>query len=819
MKLRKIISVLLVAVLTLSLAVSCGDEEKQLAAPEELQVSEAGVVTWKAVENATGYVVTVGDKENATTETKFTLADTTVDCMITVYATADGYKNSDAAKTQFTAKKNTDPVTPVNPVDPAPEHTVAISAPDNVKSGKRVQLSALVDGEKTNRVEWSVTKGGDYAGINGDGVLTAGEVTGDKIIEVTAAATIDGKTYAATTSIVIAAKTELTQAMLDAIAKEKVAFEGFVRLDVYENRLGAKGKLNSTYTSTVRTAMDGSHWFAQYMNMSAGVNQNIFSENKNGIATQIGVNLMNEEQNYTMRDDNGNALTWEASGFYNSFIGLTVSDFEFNTDSWRYEYKAKDSNDKTIARMASAANPYTMTAKTLELIIDDGEIMGIYSLAEDDLNMAQGYITEPRLYAVIDAGENVNVPTIGKYKNYNDYAIDSAEYNVLKKLHDAVEKARNAERYNVRITHVQNSNLTSSLNIIEGYEEVVTPDKCYFREYDIRRQGTATEEHIYRDKQYGYRKVSNELYNSFYVNDKSSKEEGATGTDETVSFSATRAFAADFKEAKPSFAFSEAIFTSYANDEEDGSTTYYVDENMYSVATTFYKGLGNDIALYGIFATMGYVNNVEFKPFVTVDKNGTLVGAGFFYNMSYMYGVMLVEYNDVNDTEKAVIDSKIAAAIDATPVRNLPASWDEINIVVTEKDAETGKDVDVFHKASEYIPSYFTSANTPLTEGTEIPFFGVKECLGDTYGFGQTTRYRVETNQAPKYAILLYYDVPLDINYSIQSSLDKIDAYLRTLGYTPDKKGAYRNPENNLVIVPVDASLDLNIYMYVENKA
>lgn len=240
----------------------------------------------------------------------------------------------------------------------------------------------------------------------------------------------------------IAAKTELTQAMLDAVAKEKVAFEGFVRLDVYENRLGAKGKLNSTYTSTVRTAMDGSHWFAQYMNMSAGVNQNIFSENKNGIATQIGVNLMNEEQNYTMRDDSGNALTWEASGFYNSFIGLTVSDFEFNTDSWRYEYKAKDSNDKTIARMASAANPYTMTAKTLELIIDDGEIMGIYSLAEDDLNMAQGYITEPRLYAVIDAGENVNVPTIGKYKNYNDYAIDSAEYNVLKKLHDAVEKAK-----------------------------------------------------------------------------------------------------------------------------------------------------------------------------------------------------------------------------------------------------------------------------------------------------------------------------------------------------------------------------------------
>ena len=70
MKLRKIISVLLVAVLTLSLAVSCG-EDKQLATPENLAVSAEGLVTWSAVENATGYVVKVNDDEYTVTETQY----------------------------------------------------------------------------------------------------------------------------------------------------------------------------------------------------------------------------------------------------------------------------------------------------------------------------------------------------------------------------------------------------------------------------------------------------------------------------------------------------------------------------------------------------------------------------------------------------------------------------------------------------------------------------------------------------------------------------------------------------------------------------
>lgn len=794
MKLRKIISVLLVAVLTLSLAVSCG-EEKQLATPENLAVSAEGLVTWSAVDNATGYVVKVNDDEYTVTETQYRLADAITSATISVSATAKGYKNSAAAETTYNATS---------------EHTVAIKAPDNVKGyeGNVVLLKAYVDGEATDNVEWKVTSGDEYVSVDADGKLTVlKDVTGDKIVKIFAFAKIDRRAYAET-ELIVAAKPALTQSMLDAVAKQKVAFEGFLRLDVYNIRLGAKGKFNSTHMSQIRTAMNGTDWFSEYLNSSAGVNQRIFCRNVNGTATQVGVNLMNEEQNYTMKDANDNPLSWEDSGLYNSFIGLKVSDFRFNETNWRYEYVSKGENDSTVQRMCAAANPYEVEAKTMELIIDDGEVMGIYALAEDDYNIAPNYITEPRLYAVIDAGENVSVPTIGKYKAYDEYAVDSDEYKVLKKLHDAVADARAAERYNVRITHVQQSSLTNTLSVSEGYEETVTPDKCYFREYNILRQGTATEEHVYRDDRYGYRKINDNLYNSYY-NVKSSSEGKAAAGDE-VTFTASRAFNADFKEAKPSFGFSEAIFTSYAI-SDDGSITYYVDENMYSVATTFYKGLGNDIALYGIFATKGYVNNVEFKPFVTVDTDGKIAGAGFFYSMSYMYGVMLVEYTDFNDAENAVIDPAIEAAIDATAVRQLPTSWEQLTI------SETVENVEHAYKVTDYLPTYFTKAGTPMSEGAVLPFFGSADCLGDTYGFGMPTYY-TPSGQTAKRAILFYYDVQLDIDASIQSSLDKVDTFLKGLGYTSNVHGEYRCEDNNLVIVPTDNSLDLIIYLYVDKQ-
>ena len=42
---------------------------------------------------------------------------------------------------------------------------------------------------------------------------------------------------------------------------------------------------------------------------------------------------------------------------------------------------------------------------------------------------------------------------------------------------------------------------------------------------------------------------------------------------------------------------------------------------MSYVATTFYYGVGNDINLYGIFATTGYTSETSsFTPYVVVDN-------------------------------------------------------------------------------------------------------------------------------------------------------------------------------------------------------
>ena len=65
-----------------------------------------------------------------------------------------------------------------------------------------------------------------------------------------------------------------------------------------------------------------------------------------------------------------------------------------------------------------------------------------------------------------------------------------------------------------------------------------------------------------------------------------------------------------------------------------------------------------------------------------------------------------------------------------------------------------------------------------------MPFFG--NALGDSYGFGLTTVHYNGENQA-KPSIMFYYDVPLDTNYSIDSSMKKVSEYLLSLGFTKNK--------------------------------
>lgn len=90
-----------------------------------------------------------------------------------------------------------------------------------------------------------------------------------------------------------------------------------------------------------------------------------------------------------------------------------------------------------------------------------------------------------------------------------------------------------------------------------------------------------------------------------------------------------------------------------------------------------------------------------------------------------------------------------------------------------------------------------------------MPFFG--NALGDSYGFGLTTVHYNGENQA-KPSIMFYYDVPLDTNYSIDSSMKKVSEYLLSLGFTKNKHGEYS--KDGIVVTAVDNDLDLMIYVW-----
>ena len=68
-------------------------------------------------------------------------------------------------------------------------------------------------------------------------------------------------------------------------------------------------------------------------------------------------------------------------------------------------------------------------------------------------------------------------------------------------------------------------------------------------------------------------KINDNLYNTFFTN-------------KAGGYNATRAYQTDFSAAKPTFGFAAEIFRSYYVNAKDGTTTYYVDNVMSSVAST-----------------------------------------------------------------------------------------------------------------------------------------------------------------------------------------------------------------------------------------
>lgn len=758
-------------------------KNKTLETPTNVTLSEAGVISWDPVENAQSYIVVINEQQYTVNTPFYLVNNLTNDFTYSVIACADKFENSLPSELlTFTAPVITPPKPPKNDI------VVGISGSSEVKSGKTITLTANVTGTENKDVTWEIVEGKDLATISESGVLTANKISdeeGNKVISVVAKSKEDSKAYA-TKIITIVTKPALTQDMLDLIGQQQyLSFEGYINISLYPF---GSNTLYSTYTTVVKTSLDGEYWYAEYENAESFTKLGLYYKKHNGYACQVGVNFMNEEQYEYALDNNGKELSWEEYGLYNNFKGLKVSDFTFDEDTWRWSYTGSDLN--LDSRMITSANPYEFKANGFSLIIEEGEILGIYAKSADDYSIAEQYKAIQELIVAVNYGENnVDVKKVPKY-TYDE--------KIHGNLKVALEKMHTANNYTLRYKDIQASSMTSGY-LQEGFTEYITENNRYFEPFKTSYDNYGNE--VYNNipnGTYGYKKITDELYNSYYETiDEITKDSY---------YVASRAYEKTFDHTKPTFAFAPEIFTQYYIDEEDNTTTYYVDELMCPVASTFYYGVGNDINLYGIYASTGYVSETEsFTPYVTVDnETQTIIASAFYYYLGYIYGVVEIDYFDYGTT-KLPEDLEVEFE-----VRQVPTSWKELTI--TRSYSNTSIDEDYEENAVVVLKELFGIADTIEAEEeflNNMPFFG--KPLGDTYGFGLES-FHINSQNVNKKAITFYYDVPLDVDYSIESSLALVEEYLLEIGFVKNQAGEFH--KGNIWVAPVDQNLDLIIYVW-----
>jgi len=779
---------LFVMILTIFTIVGCNDPKptiETLGTPQNVVLSETGVLSWDPVSNATSYDVTINGKVTNVKTPFYIVTDLTKDFTYSIVAKAEGFNPSIATEVlTYKAPTITPPKPPVNNIK------IGISGTSEVRSGKSVTLKANVTGTENVEVTWAITKGQEYAVIDENGVVSAIELAqndGDKLIEVTATSVEDSTVYASKILTVVN-RPELTQAMIDAIANEVyLSFEGYLNISLYPVLASENAAPEQTYSTVIKTAMctnenGEDYWYGEYENGDTYTTMGLYYKNHNGITCQVGLSLMNVEQYEPLLDDYGNPINWDEYGLYNNFTNLKVSDFMFNNDTWRWEYVGSDSD--LDDRMIASANPYDFKTRGFSLIIEEGEIMGIYAKSDYDYTIVEQYKAIQELYVAVNYGEKtVVVPTIPTY------TYDEEVHGTLK---EALENMNNLENYTLTYKEIVASYLSTGYTEA-GFKELITENDCYFEPFAVSYNIYGEEVHTPKPLEtYGYHKFSDNLYNAYFNTD--------TG------YKASRAFESSFDNAKPSFAFAPEIFRSYYVDEENNTTTYYVEEIMSYVATTFYYGVGNDINLYGIFATTGYTSETSsFTPYVVVDNETKYITeAGFYFYLGSIYGVIELYYSDFNETS---MPSDINIEFEQ---RNVPTSWKELTI--QKSLVEGGIEDDVEVNAFEYLKEFYEVENTEEAEKEFeelMPFFG--NVLGDSYGFGLTT-FHITSKNVSKQAVAFYYDVPLDLDYTIDSSLEAIEEYLVGLGFVENGAGEFH--KDGIWVAPVDSSLDLFIYIW-----
>lgn len=783
-KFNYVLAIALIVVCALTTLIACDDKgggdnpsaPTTLATPQNVEMSDAGVITWTAVQNATSYTVVLNGNEFETTNTSYQVAQSLLvnDIRYSVYAKANGYNNSAKSEEGFFKGKG---------VTPKPQEVkVSISKTAEIKSGKSVTYKAYIDGveAKDGEITWSISEGKSYATIDGTGKVTATEVTGDKKIKIVARSTKNTACYAEK-EVWIVARTDLTADMLATLNHARIGFEGYDSIDLFKTDMF--NTFVRTVTLPIRTAMDGNNWYAEYEDSSSGIKTGLYYKNVDGKANQVSISFMNEEQPVPMMDENDQIVSWEDAGLYNSLTNLSIDDFKFDETLWRWMYK--NSGDTLSKRLVSSATPYDFEVNQWGLIIDEGEIVAIYVQSKDDYQIVEGYKAVQELYLAINTSESLEVPTINKFTHDEQYD------ELYARLQTAIDNMRALDSYKLDFYEMTSSQFGSSY---KGFVETVTNDLCYFHPYNVKYDNSQNEIRTYEDNaSYGYKKISDNLYNAYSENAKTEESDPTT-------YTATRAYQNSFDKARPSFAFSSEIFTSYAYDEDANTYTYYANEAMCGVASTFYYGVGNDINLYGIFATKGVLINTTFTPFVVV-KDGYITESCFYFYLGSMFGVVSIKYSDFNT---ATIPESVNVSFDT---RQVPTSWDQLTIIKRDDESSsTSNDTEV--NALDYLKEFLGKDNA----GEILPFFG--DVLGDSYGFGMMLTKVPGGSKTAKNALCLYYDVPLDVDYTINSSLNAVREFLKEKGFVRNKYDEYHDEANGIWVAPIDQSLDFIIYVW-----
>ncbi|MGN1078488.1 MAG: hypothetical protein ACI4ST_08215, partial [Candidatus Gallimonas sp.] len=400
MKKLKIFSLILALGMIFSFA-ACGKpiagpdepELETLATPANVTVDDDGLISWDPVEHATDYVVKVGTQEFIVQSTSYRVSSVAEDFTYSVKARAANYNDSAEATGSFKGK------------------TLTITADTDLHSGQKTLLKAMIGGTQQTAT-WEITDGGQYASIaTTTGLLTAQEVTENKKITVRATST-KHPSLVATRTYTIYAKPDLTQDMIDALSgEEKLSFEGSLKVSCYN--VGISHEFVDEFNYTLSTALDGTNWYANYYDGNLSSYNSIYVKEHEGIASQVSLSFMNEEEYVPMLDDEERTIPWAQAGYTNAFTGLTVDDFVFDPDLWMWTYAGTD--DTLMQRMATSANPYDFEPETLALTVEGGEILGIRMISVMSGKIVYGYDAVQELDAIINYGDLVEVPTISKY--------------------------------------------------------------------------------------------------------------------------------------------------------------------------------------------------------------------------------------------------------------------------------------------------------------------------------------------------------------------------------------------------------------------